>query len=182
MTYLIICAALLFIIVPIFSVLPSARQKEQMAMRTAARGAGVLVELTSIDDPKPKQDKYISPTGRPLPPVLKVVAYRKQRRREGDWRKLPEVNWCRQRVRGDGWHWLVEPGAVMSRDLVAWLEKETERLPDDVEQVEESGFNITIYWHERTKGSEETVLNYLKTCAELPLYEPGEIDPEEREG
>ena len=70
----------------------------------------------------------------------------------------------------------------MSRDLVAWLEKETERLPDDVEQVEESGFNITIYWHERTKGSEETVLNYLKTCAELPLYEPGEIDPEEREG
>ena len=51
MVYVLIGVILLAIIVPIISVLPSARQKERMQMRMVARAAGVSVELTSIDDP-----------------------------------------------------------------------------------------------------------------------------------
>ena len=59
MIYLIIGFALLLIIAPIFAILPSARQKEQMNMRRKAMAEGVSVELTSIQDPVPNQDKYI---------------------------------------------------------------------------------------------------------------------------
>ena len=94
MVYVLIGVILIVVIVPIISVLPSARQKEQMQMRMIARAAGVSVELTSIDDPNPKQGKYIAYTGKPIPPVLKVVAYRLQRKRARDWRHLPKVSWC----------------------------------------------------------------------------------------
>ncbi|HCC44491.1 MAG TPA: hypothetical protein DEQ32_08855, partial [Gammaproteobacteria bacterium] len=60
MVYLIIGIVLLIVLVPIFSVLPSARQKQQMMMRQTARAAGVSVDLTIIDDPNPDQDKYLS--------------------------------------------------------------------------------------------------------------------------
>ena len=102
MVYVIIGVALLFIIVPIIAVLPSARQKEQMRMRAAARKAGIAVELTSIEDPEPAQDKYISPTGRALEPVLKTAAWRVQRDRGRGWRELPPVAWCGVR-RATGW-------------------------------------------------------------------------------
>jgi hypothetical protein len=55
--YVLVGVILIVIIVPIISVLPSARQKERMQMRMIARAAGVSVELTSIDDPNPKQGK-----------------------------------------------------------------------------------------------------------------------------
>jgi len=65
MVYLIIGLAVLFIVVPILAVLPSPRQREQLAMRNAARAAGVLVELTSIDDPiRNRTNTYRQQAGR----------------------------------------------------------------------------------------------------------------------
>jgi len=176
MVYLIIGLALLFIIVPIIAVLPSARQKERMQMRNIARQAGVSVDLTSIEDPNPKQDKYISNTGRPLPPDLKVTAWRVQRKRERNWRQLPEVNWCVQRMLDKSWRWSIEPSDDASDELKAWLNNSIESLPNDVDQVEESRYTITIYWHEAEKGSEQIVLDFLKQCADLPLHKPVEED------
>ena len=97
MVYFIIGIVLLVIVVPIFSVLPSARQRQQMKMRQGARAAGVSVDLTTIDDPNPEQDKYISHTGRSIPARLNVAGYRIQRRRQQNWRRLPEVDWCLKR-------------------------------------------------------------------------------------
>lgn len=178
MVYLIIGLVLLIIIVPIFSVLPSRRQREQMAMRKAAREAGVSVELTSIDDPNPDQEKYISHIGKKIPAKLKVAGYRIQRRRVGDWRRLPSVNWCLKKKLEDGWQW-TEAGDAMSEELKRFVDAEVHHLPADVEQVEESGYNIVVYWHERVKGSEAVVLNFLKSCAELALHKP--IDDEDED-
>ena len=176
MAYLIIVVALIFIIVPIIAVLPSARQKEQMRMRNLARQAGVSVDLTSIDDPNPEQDKYITPAGRAIPPVLKVIAWRYQRRRSGGWRRMPEVTWRAHRNPDKSWHWSTEPSNQTSDELGNWLNRSIESLPEDVEQVEESGYNITVYWHERENGSEQAVLDFLRQCADLPLHTPDKED------
>ncbi|MBL6690982.1 MAG: hypothetical protein ISP91_11365 [Pseudomonadales bacterium] len=176
MVYLIIGLALLFIIVPIVAVLPSARQKERMQMRTIARQSGVSVDLTSIEDPNPRQDKYVTHTGRRIPPKLKVTAWRVQRKRERDWRQLPEVNWCVQRMLDKSWRWSVELPDEASDELKNWLNNSIESLPNDVDQVEESRYTITVYWHEAEKGSEQIVLDFLRQCADLPLNKPVEED------
>jgi hypothetical protein len=170
--YVIVAVVLLLVIVPIFSVLPNARQRGQMAMRNAARSAGVSVELTSIADPNPDQDKYTSHIGKKIDPILKVAAYRVQRRRERDWRQLPQVNWCLQKDLGGHWHWTEPASEFMSDELCVWLDENINTLPNDVMQVDETSYNVTVYWHERVKGEEEKVFSFLKHCAGLPLHKP----------
>ena len=69
--------------------------------------------------------------------------------------------------------WLrTSDGGQFSSELKNFLERAKESLPEDVEQVEESSYNIVVYWHERTPGSEDNVLNFLQKCAELPLHDP----------
>jgi hypothetical protein len=176
MVYVIIGVALLLIIVPIIGVLPSAQQKAQMRMRNAARAAGVSVDLTSIDDPNPKQEKYTSNTGKALPAVLKVAAYRVQRNRGGDWRQLPKVDWCLNKTREEGWQWAPSAPEAMSDELRQWLPAAVESLPADVEQVQETEYNIMVHWHERTEGDEVSVFDFLKHCADLPLHKPVKDD------
>ena len=171
MVYVFIGLILVAIIVPIISVLPSARQKERMQMRMIARAAGVSVELTSIDDPNPKQGKYIAYTGKPLPTVLNVVAYRLQRKREVDWRHLPKVSWCMFRGLDNNWHWKTELNEAMNKELVKWVEAVAPDLPADVVQVEEDSYNICVYWHERSRGDEQAVLDFLKQSTKLSLIE-----------
>lgn len=170
MVYALIAVVMIIIIVPIFNLLPSARQKEQMAIRMAARAAGVVVELTSIDDPNPKQDKYVSHIGKALPAVLKVAAYRLQRKRPSDWRRRPVANWCMQKDLDGNWHWAAPPHESIDPALLDWIETEVTMLPADVQQVEEDTFTITIYWHEREKGSQDKVFDFLKACAAMPLF------------
>lgn len=172
MSWVIITVLLIVIIVPIFSVLPNARQRAQMKMRNAARGVGVMVELTTITDPNPKQDKYISHIGKRLEPNLKVAAYRVQRKRDRDWRQLPKVNWCLKKSLDGVWQWDEPINEHLSVKLRDWLVNAVEELPDDVEQVEEIGYNITIYWHERAPGDEQHVFEFLGHCTSLPLHEP----------
>ena len=172
MVYVIIGLVLLVVIMPLIAVLPSARQKEQMKMRDAARAGGVSVELTSIDDPNPNQDKYITQTGRAIQPVLQVVAYKLQRKPAGDWRRLPAIHWCLKKTSDGGWQWSHEQNPAMSDALYEWLRRAVEDLPEDVEQVEESNDNLAVYWHERNPGSEAEVIGFLKHGASLPLHKP----------
>ena len=78
MEYLIVVGILLMIVAPIMAVLPTPSQRKKMALRKAAMSLGINVEITSIDDPDPLQAKYLSSSGKQLPPILNVVAYRVQ--------------------------------------------------------------------------------------------------------
>ena len=173
MEYLIIGLALLVIIVPSIAILPTARQRQQMAMRNAARAAGVSVQLVSIPDPNPDQDKYLTHTGRPIPPLLQVARYHVQRRRSEDRRVAPALDWALQKQADGAWRWREAPGAAMDAELAAWLELSVRSLPEDVAQVEEKDCDISVYWREREAGGERRVLDFLAACAAQPRRRPG---------
>ena len=168
--YLLIVVVILLIVASLFSILPSARQRQQLKMRQAARLAGVSVDLMTIDDPNPNQDKYISHIGHAIPARLKVVAYRIKRIRRPEWHLLPDIQWRMERQLDGDWLW-VSKKPHLSRELKNFLDDAKRSLPGDVLKVEESSSNIILYWHERTAGSEDNILNFLKKCAELPPYD-----------
>ncbi len=175
MAYVLICVVLALILLPVIRILPSRRQKEQMAMRRVAMAAGVAVQLTTIDDPDPRQEKYLSHTGKALAPRLKVVAWRCPRRQlpaSGDWCLQRTTADKRQAGPGGNWVWSKEPDAALSSGLRTWLEAAIGDLPADVEQVEETQGRVSVYWHEREAGTEHRVLEFLKTCTALPLDKP----------
>lgn len=156
MVYVVIGLVLLLIIGPIIAVLPSQRQKEQMALRQLAMGLGINVELTSIPDPVPKQDKYVSSLGKPLDPILKVIAYRKARKMPDEWRRATMVNWSiERRLESDdddlpaNWCWVDERPATLPKEFVTHLSTTLAELPNDVERVDEMNRTLSVYWHER---------------------------------
>lgn len=162
--------------------LPSARQKEQMALRNRARAQGLQVELTRIDDPDPEPGKYITLTGKPLDPILKCIAYRIPRKRLRDWRRQPIVNWKVFRKRGamsDGlpadWEWHETSLETLPQQLRSRIKEGLPTLPADVVVVDEKNYQVSIYWHER--GGEtglEALTHLLKTVIATPLFEPEE--------
>jgi len=177
MAYVIIIIILLVIIGPILSLLPSKRQKQQIAMRKAAMDAGVSVALTRIDDPDPDPEQYLSNTGKPLERVMAVVAYRQFRPRPDRWRQRPEIAWALNRQQGadvdglpPGWRWQGTRLADLPPALNKYLMGGIASLPDDVIRVEEQKFIISIYWRERAdlQGLAK-LLDFLRDCAALPL-------------
>ncbi|MBQ73653.1 MAG: hypothetical protein CMQ20_01360 [Gammaproteobacteria bacterium] len=186
MIYLIIGFALLLIIAPIFAILPSARQKEQMNMRRKAMAEGVSVELTSIQDPVPNQDKYISNTGKPLEPVLGVVAYRVSRKKPRQWRLAPQIDWVLER--GDQhspdlpgtWCWVQSKPDALPAEMEKFLIRELACIPGDVVRIDEKNYVLSIYWHE-SSGEEglASVCRFLSGCIEIPLhYLKDDLDPD----
>ena len=95
MSYLIVILILFFVVAPIVAILPSKRQKQQMAFRQSARAAGVSVALVKIEDPDSDRDKYLSATGRPLPRDLACVAYRRPRKKVISQIPIPVPGWRR---------------------------------------------------------------------------------------
>jgi hypothetical protein len=177
MAYVIIIIILLVIIGPILSLLPSKRQKQQIAMRKAAMEAGVSVALTRIDDPDPDPEQYLSNTGKPLKRVMAAVAYRRFRPRPDRWRQRPEIAWALNRQQGAaveglprGWQWHDTRLADLPPALNEYLIGGIGGLPDDVIRVEEQKFIISIYWRERADPQGLTkLLDFLRDCAALPL-------------
>ena len=173
--YIVIGVVLLLIIGPIIAVLPSQRQKEQMALRQQAMGLGINVELTSITDPVPKQDKYVSSLGKSLEPILKVIAYRKARKIVGAWRRASIIDWAvERRLESEdndlqaGWCWVTERPADLPVAFVSHLGAVLPALPDDVERVDESGRVLSVYWHERDDAAALQRINqFFDDCSAL---------------
>jgi hypothetical protein len=179
MVYLIIVVILLVIIGPIIAVLPSARQKERMAMRQRAMAQGISVELTSIEDPDPDPNKYLSNTGKPLERIKRVVAYRMLRERPADWRRLPRIDWCALRCGGPGtgglppgWAWQNELPSQMSNRLKEFIVDGLQMLPNDVVRVDEVRYMVSVYWNEQGSGENlDPVVDFLKECVEIPPWQ-----------
>ena len=181
MSYLIIGFILILIIAPVFAILPSARQKEQMRLRKQAMESGISVELTSIRDPIPRQDKYISNTGKSLEPIVKLVAYRMPRTKPRHWRLSPAIDWALER--GDAempdlpglWRWSESKPETLSEAMNEFLRNELISLPDDVVKIEELNYVMSIYWHERSgEVGLASILRFLNGCIDIPLRPVGE--------
>jgi hypothetical protein len=174
MTYLIIGIAIIFIIAPIFAILPSTKQKSQMKLRQSAMAQGVRVELTTIQDPIPRQDKYLSNTGKPLPPVLSVAAYRKVRPKPAQWRLAPRLDWVVEKrevlsksLTGN-WCWSPEKPSTISDEFESLLRAQLDTLPVDVVKIEEINYFLSVYWHE-SSGEEglSAIVRFLDACTAL---------------
>ena len=166
MAYLIIGFVLLLIIAPIFAILPSSRQKEQMRLRKQAMDQGISVELTRIEDPIPRQDKYLSSTGRRLEPVLAVAAYRIARPKPSEWRISPQIKWDLERRAENSaelpgrWHWSKSKPKEISQEFEEFLSRELASLPDDVVKIQEVNYSLIVYWHE--SSSEQGLVSIIK--------------------
>ncbi|XOV89402.1 MAG: hypothetical protein ACFHX7_05800 [Pseudomonadota bacterium] len=175
MVYLGIVLLLLVIIAPIFSLLPSARQKQQMALRRMGMAEGIRVDLTQVEDPDPDPAAYVSNTGKPLPRIIKVAAYRLPRPRPNNWRDLPRCNWqigrCKNASTGelpDGWVYLQPLHEATSEAMKDFLGRALPTLPDDVIVVEEETYVVSVYWREI--GGEDAlrqVLAFMKACVQV---------------
>ena len=73
--------------------------------------------------------------------------------------------------------WAAPPGKDMSAVLVKFIESKINELPEDIEQIEEVGYIVSIYWHEKRLGDESKIVDFLKQCVEIPLHNP--IDDDE---
>lgn len=178
MTYLIIGFILLLIIAPLFAILPSARQKEQMNMRKEAMAKGISVELTSIHDPIPHQEKYISNTGKRLEPILKVAAYRVGRKKPRHWRLSPAIDWELERGEDSSpdlpgtWCWSQAKPDALSKEMGNFLVNEIASLPDDVVKIDEMNYVLSVYWHERSgEAGLSSTVRFLNGCIEIPLHD-----------
>ena len=186
MAYLIIGIILLLVIAPLFAILPSARQKEQMNMRREAMGMGIGVELTGIQDPVPRQDKYISGTGKRLEPILKVAAYRVSREKPQHWRLSPVISWGLERgedaspVLPDTWRWSQAKPDTLSAEMEEFLIRELATLPDDVMKIDEKNYIVSAYWLERSgPAGLASIVRFLNGCIEVPLHNlQDDLNPE----
>ncbi len=79
MTVAIIVGILALAIAPLFWAMPSRRERQLAALRTAARKRGFTLQLTEVDHPDPSAEMQVSAGGRKRRPMQACVAYRLQR-------------------------------------------------------------------------------------------------------
>lgn len=178
MAYVIIVFVVLLLVAPIIALRPSERSREQSRLRRAAMSEGLQTNLTTIADPDPDPEKYLSGTGKPLPREIKLIAYRLGRRRPNNWRKRPTISWVIVRRAGAEasdlpatWQWEASLPDSASDELRSFLTNRIGGLPDDVVRVEEEDYTISVYWREKG-GTEalEAIVSFLKDCRETPLH------------
>lgn len=186
MVYLGIALVIALLVAPIIALRPSGRQREQMALRQAARARGLRTELVTIEDPDPDPDSYRSVTGKALAREIKCIAYRRSRRRPSDTRRLPALAWAVGRNTGatdgplSGWRWETPLPEFASDELRAAIPHALESMPDDVIRVDEEYADVSAYWRERG-GMEafEQIADALDALAAATPLQPG--TGEERE-
>ena len=152
MSYLIIILILFFVVAPIVAILPSKRQKQQMAFRQSARAAGVSVALVKIEDPDSDRDKYLSATGRPLPRDLACVAYRRPRKKVISQIPLPVPSWrvSRDKSLDNQLTWIETDTGDIDPIFLQFIESHLSDLPADVIRLDETAGLVSVYWHERS--------------------------------
>ena len=152
MSYLIIILILFFVVAPIVAILPSKRQKQQMAFRQSARAAGVSVALVNIEDPDSDRDKYLSATGRPLPRDLACVAYRRPRKKVISQIPLPVPSWrvSRDKSLDNQLTWIETDTGDIDPIFLQFIESHLSDLPADVIRLDETAGLVSVYWHERS--------------------------------
>jgi hypothetical protein len=149
MAYLIIIVVLALVIAPLFSILPSKSSRQMMVVRRAAMTRGIAVELTTIDDPNPNQEKYRSNTGRPLPTKLSVAAYKGVARKPSQypiWSIARRINSESEDGGVCGFQSTTE--MPIGSPLRQFLADTAKDLPSGVQQIAWDGRQLVVFWIE----------------------------------
>ena len=76
MTWVIVALVLIGVVGPLFWMLPSKRERQVGALRAAARGAGLIVELASVPKPNASAHERVSAGGVARDAKIRCAAYR----------------------------------------------------------------------------------------------------------
>lgn len=171
MIYILIGLVLLFVVVPIISILPNEEQRALMKVRKIAMSRGIGVELTTIPDHAAQAVKRISGSGRPITPVIKVAAYRRYRKRPQSRHDLPAISWSVLKAdEGDDalpgkWKWQEQPALQNAQSLKLFLAEKLEYLPESVVSVTEKNRAVSVHWIESGDACQaEIIFSFLDDC------------------
>ena len=76
MAWVIVALVLIGVVGPLFWMLPSKRERQVGALRAAARGAGLVVELARVPKPDARAHERVSAGGVPKDATIRCAAYR----------------------------------------------------------------------------------------------------------
>lgn len=76
MAWVIVALVLIGVVGPLFWMLPSKRERQVGALRAAARGAGLVVELARVPKPDARAHERVSAGGVPKDAKIRCAAYR----------------------------------------------------------------------------------------------------------
>lgn len=174
MTWIIIIVVAALIIGPVMYVLPSAKDKRLMALRAAAREAGLEVKLSYIAKLDAAADERVTSGGVAKLPSLPCVAYRLahqipalQNIAEHQLLRIPVAPTLRYSEVFSQW------GSIKTEQIGWWQQAGDfwtlwlKNLPDEVIAVQIDGRYLACYWRESGQvedGVIEAISTQLRNC------------------
>ncbi len=149
MAWLYILIALILVLGPVLYLVPTRRDKEQAALRSAARAGGLIVELASIHKVDSEAHERVSASAQPREPKIQCVRYGMPL--GSPLPGLPEVHL----VRGRNSDWRPDPEypTVANDELVALLQPLLEDFPKDARGLAVTASLVWVYWLESLDGA-----------------------------
>ncbi len=182
MTWLIIAVAMFAAFGPIFWMLPSRSDRRLAKMRARARGHGIQVEMTQLDDLAAEPEARVTAAGVRREPKVQCAAYRLGLRRVA--RAAPQWKILRKADATDGpiagWVWESRPAgdaAYWQRvgDVVRGLPGDSLACATDVSEV-------ACWWRERAtaenaEASVDRLHDSLQNLAEIQMLADAAATP-----
>ena len=161
MVWIVIALVLIAAVGPVFYLLPSKASRRQAALRTAARQAGLVVEIASVPKPDAQAAELVSSGGEPRDAKIDCAAYRlplpRRLARAPRWMLLKSDRENRFLA---GWTTLTPPvGVPVERDAY-WREVAAivDALPGSCVAVEAAAQTVSWFGQERIGDADPDAL------------------------
>ena len=152
MVWIVIALVLIAAVGPVFYLMPTKARRRQAALRTAARQAGLVVEIASVPKPDAQAAELVSSGGEPRDAKIDCAAYRLPLAR----RLVLAPRWMLLRSAREnrflaGWTTLTPPVAVPVERAAYWREVAVivDALPGSCVAVEAAAQTVSWYGRER---------------------------------
>ena len=149
MAWLFILLGLVLVLGPVLYLMPTRRDKEQAMLRSCARAAGLVVELTTLHKVDSEAHERVSASAQPRQPRIQCVRYGLPM--GSPLSGLPEVHL----VRGRNSDWQADPEypAVANNELVLLLRPLLGSLPGSARGLAVTASLVWVYWLESLDGT-----------------------------
>ena len=161
MVWIVIALVLIAAIGPVFYLMPSKASRRQAALRTAARRAGLVVEVASVPKPDAEAAELVSSGGEPRDAKIDCVAYRLPlARRLAQAPRWMLLKSARENRFLAGWTTLTPPVAVPVEREAYWRDVATivDALPGSCVAVEAAAQTVSWYGRERIGDADPDAL------------------------